>query len=220
MTIIEIVLLFFNVILGSSLIFITSKFDAQAFEAKWNALSWEVQEAISSLSGILGWMEWDKEREIIIESVNPVYYTHLQKAGITISHALVTWFFISICRIRESNSKFSLHVLNNLCSNHLPPSQFARVKMLMESTNQTLEKIKCARDKRIAHLDIDTNPFVILKQQGVSRDDVLTYLNQCEELFYIFGTLIGKENKYKVRDFDDDLLNQMKYLHSLIEPAS
>lgn len=188
-----------------------------------NSLSWKMGEATDSFSSLLGWIDWQTEWIKRMEGKTSYPLTKFSHASIAISHSLVSHFFISICHIREkTNSKMNLYCCYEKATadSLLSKEQLERAEQLMASTLDIFKKVKIVRGKVVAHLNTDDSPFEILKQSGVTRDDILRYLNECNELFAILGQPIKKNNTaHKSFEYKNELYDQMFELHSILNPV-
>lgn len=192
------------------------------YENDWNALSWEIQDANNSFQAMLGWNDWQRYRFETMKAAGIVHQNRFSYASGVISKALLVHFFISICRIREeTNSTISLFVLHKKANklNLLKDAKLDLANNLIAQTKTKFLKIKKARGTVVAHLNLtNTTALQILINQGLSREDTLEYLNDCNELFYLLGEPIGKNNSYKKMELKNELYNEMYDLNSIIDP--
>lgn len=196
--------------------------DIQQYEKSWNSLSWEVDDAENAFFSMLGWNEWATQLIEHIQNGSPSFHTSFSHCGSIIQKALITHFFISICKIREtSNSKLSLDKLLTQATELglLEDQLLIEAKTLHQSTKKTFEILRTVRGQAIAHLHHhQNNPFQMLRIEGISRNDVLTYLNQCRKLYRLLGSPIGKNQDIKDLAYNTELISKFSSLHSLLQP--
>ncbi len=86
----------------------------ETYEEHWNALSWEIEEALDLYFALIGWFDWQKERGASDE----VYYTKFTRSVSVINNTFADHFLIKIVKIREkSRNKSSLYWLHQSALN-------------------------------------------------------------------------------------------------------
>lgn len=166
------------------------------YVAKWNSFSWEISEAVSSYYALLGVTEWQDAFLAQVKAGLPVRSSPHVEAVVTISNAVLTHFFIAVCRVREtSNTQLSLPVLVREVASvmSLDSAKTAEMQTLIDKTKTPFEKIKKVRGMTVAHLHDSGSPFAVMKNEGVTREMVGSYLEDCVALYVLLGKLIGHD---------------------------
>jgi hypothetical protein len=173
----------------------TNTITQEEYLEKWNDFSWEIDGALMAFHSLLGASDW--QANLMSQLGKPPVQLSPHALALSVfSNAIVTEFFISACRIRETtNSKMSLPkmVSYSVSIFTLDAAFVISMQDLLDKTEPTFEKLKKARGCSVAHLHEGENPFQILKQNGVSRDLIQVYLEQCLTLYVMLGKPIGKD---------------------------
>lgn len=169
------------------------------YEKNWNAFSWEMSAATDSFFAVSGCGSWQKElisKSDKRASVNPSRFFAIIAV---IVNAVSAYFFIAACRIREE--KRSTLNLPRLISQArvlrlLDPAQEKKMQELLDKSCGTFRRLKKVRGMTVAHLEQPQNPFRLLEKEGVSRVDIISYLQDCSQVFSILGEPIGKRYSF------------------------
>jgi len=189
------------------------------YETVWNALGWEISQAIDSYHGIAAWGDRQEHMISHIRGQQSNIGVRFPGAWHLFSNALYTHFFILLCKIREeNNSKSNLKQLFDLAVslNLLRAEELSTARRLMDSTGSTFKKLKIARGMAVAHLHgTSQTAFSILKSQGIHRADLKAYIEECAELFSILAEPIGKKGLPASSPHTEALKKEMKMIFDI-----
>jgi len=186
------------------------------YEEKWNKISWEFSPAIDSFYSLLAISEWQQnfitqaaDGETVSMDTTPAIFA--------ISNALHTEFFISACRIREeSRTSYNIYMLFKDAKRLqiINCSLIEEIDVLLTKTSTVFKKIKKIRGMAVAHLLNPQNAIVALKKEGIEREDIICYLEDCSEIYKVLGTPFNKEWDYDIRNNGQRISKSFRLLFS------
>ena len=196
---------------------------ANTYEALWNELSWEVSEAVDGFFTMTAILDWQNRMIEELQQGQPVLNSPYIGSVFVIFNSIVTHFFITACRIREEK-RSTLNLLRLLSiakdKDLLSRTDIAHAKELVAQTERTFKKLKKARGMAVAHLLQPQNPFQILRSDGVTRSDVLSFLTDCDALFWLLGKPLGKTSSRDVSARGALISVEVEHMLGVIWPRS
>ena len=162
----------------------------KVYEENWNELSWEMSAAADAFFAMAAFCSWSQELIARLRRKEEVPMSPFANVIAVMSNATCAYFFIAACRIREekrSTLNLAQLFLTAKELGLLKPEEEEAMNRLLSKTEKTFRKIKKARGMGVAHLQQRSNPLIILQTEWISKNELLSYLQDCSEAFSVLG---------------------------------